>query len=208
MSSRRDWITIWVLKSKPFKKDWNWEIIARCSSEDFRDRFLDSITPGVIKREDFIQWNTIFQKTKKYKPFFDFFRQINIGDKDENIRQIADALMSADNAMDFIDAAFELLGHTGKKYVSNQDYIDFKIFSELEKDEEKMFYIANILVDLGLCNILNLEIDDYFTGVQVGLETHRRKNIGGTAFSSIIREELVGVIRKIKLNNYYYSSNY
>lgn len=170
------------------------------SSEDFRDKFLETVTPGVIKREDFIQWNTIFEKTKKYKKFFDFFRQIDFGNKEHYIKQIADALMSADVAIDFIDAAFELLGHTGKNYVSNQDYIDFKSFSEYEKDEHQMYYIAGVLVDLGLCNVLNLEIDDYFTGVQVGLETHRRKNVGGTAFSFVINNELESIIKKIKMD--------
>lgn len=105
-------------------------------------------------------------------------------------------------AMDFIDAAFELLGHTGKNYVSNQDYIDFKTFSNYEKDEDKMLYIANVLVDSCLRKVLSLEIDDYFTGVQVGLETHRRKNVGGTSFSTIIDYELTRIIKKIKLKGY------
>ncbi len=172
------------------------------SSEDFRDKFLDTITPGVIKREDFIKWNTIFEKTKKYKPFFDFFRQIDLGNREKCIRQLADALMSADVAGDFIDAAFELLGHTGKNYVSSQDYIDFKAFSRVEKDEHQMLYISTVLVDLGICNILSLEIDDYFTGVQVGLETHRRKNVGGTAFSYAVNYELEKIVEKLNKAGY------
>jgi type II restriction enzyme len=167
------------------------------SSEDFRDKFLDTITPGVIRREDFIKWNMIFEKTKKYKIFFNFFKQIDSKNREQCINQLADALMSADIAMDFIDSAFELLGHTGTSYVSDQDYIDFKSFSEFEKDEHQMLYIAKVLVDLGICNVLKLEIDDYFTGVQVGLETHRRKNIGGTAFSSVVNYELEKIVKKI-----------
>lgn len=187
------------------------------SSEDFRDKFIETITPGVIERKDFIKWNTIFEKTKKYKPFFDFFRQINLENRNKYVAELADALMSADIAMDFIDAAFELLGHTGKNYVSSQDYIDFKAFSEFEKDEHQMLYIANVLVDLGICNVLSLEIDDYFTGVQVGLETHRRKNVGGTAFSHIVNYELEKIVEKLNKNGYnvelkkeekiYYSDN-
>lgn len=172
------------------------------SSKDFRDQFIETLTPGVIKRSDFIQWDTIFQKTKKYSLLFDFFRQIDARTKEEYIIQIADSLMSADNAMVFIDTAFELLGHTGKTYVSNEDYIDFKKFSEIEKNENEMLYISTLLVSLGLCNILNLEIDDYFIGVQVGLETHRRKNIGGIAFSSIINNELSDLVKKLNDRGY------
>lgn len=172
------------------------------SSEDFRDKFIETLTPGVIKRKDFIQWDTIFTKTKKYNLLFDFFRQIKAKTREEYISQISDSLMSADVAMDIINASFELLGHTGKTYVSNEDYIDFKSFGDIEKDEHEMDYIATLLVDLGLCNILKLEIDDYFVGVQVGLETHRRKNVGGTAFSLIIYQELSQIVEKLKNKGY------
>lgn len=172
------------------------------SSEDFRDKFIETLTPGVIKRAEFIQWDTIFQKTKKYNLLFDFFRQIKAKTREEYIRQITDALMSADTTVDIVDAAFELLGHTGKTYVSNEDYIDFKKFSKAKKDEEEILYISTVLVDLGLCNILNLEIDDYFVGVQVGLETHRRKNVGGAAFSVIIENELSNIVRELSAQGY------
>ena len=35
------------------------------TSEEFRDKFIETLTPGVIKRSDFIQWDTIFKKTEK-----------------------------------------------------------------------------------------------------------------------------------------------
>jgi hypothetical protein len=167
------------------------------TSEEFRDKFIETLTPGVIKRSDFIQWDTIFKKTEKYNLLFDFFRQLSAKTKDEYIKQIADALMSSDKASDIINASFELLGHTGKTYVSNEDYIDFRSFEKLEKDEKGMLYISTLLVGLGICNILNLEIDDYFVGVQVGLETHRRKNVGGTAFSFIIFKELSEMVERL-----------
>ncbi len=47
-------------------------------------------------------------------------------------------------------------------------------------------------------NILNLKVSDYFIGVQVGLETHRRKNVGGSAFSSVIKDELDNLVNKLK----------
>ncbi len=167
------------------------------TSEEFRDKFIASLTPGVIKRADFIQWDTIFKKTEKYNLLFDFFRQLNAKTKDECTKQLADALTSSDKTHDIINASFELLGHTGKTYVSNEDYVDFKSFEKIEKDEKEMLYISKLLVDLGICNILNLEIDNYFVGVQVGLETHRRKNVGGTAFSSIIYKELSEIVERL-----------
>ncbi len=167
------------------------------TSEEFRDKFIETLTPGVIRRADFIHWEVIFKKTEKYNLLFDFFRQLNAKTREEYIKQIADALMSSDKSANIIDASFELLGHTGKTYVSNEDYVDFKSFEKIENDGKKMQYISTLLVDLGICNILNLEIEDYFVGVQVGLETHRRKNVGGTAFSAIIHQELFEMVERL-----------
>lgn len=172
------------------------------SSEDFRDEFIETITPGVIKRADFIQWNTIKQKTEQYVILLNFFKQLSGVNKADCIRQISDGLLSADNPFEIIKTAFELLGHTGRTYVSSQDYIDFRLLGKKELDEKMSQYIAAMLIDLGIYNILNLEIDDYFTGVQVGLETHRRKNVGGTAFSLIIKDELIRLVESLKNKGY------
>jgi len=160
------------------------------SSEEFRDKFLETITPGIIPRANFIQWNTIKRKAQYFREHFDFFASFRGLDRTQYIDLMSDALMSADVAMDYITTAFELLGHTGDNYVSNQDYLVFKIFSENEKTYEGMRYIVELLYELGLPNIENYEMEDYFVGVQVGLETHRRKNVGGTAFSCIMYSEL------------------
>lgn len=168
------------------------------SSEEFRDSFLNSLTPGVIERKNFIQWDTISAKRERYEKFFGFFKQIDYSTRDEFTKQFADALMSADTAMEYVNLAFELLGHTGKNYVSNEDYIDFKVFSEAEKTEDLMLYVSEVLYDLGLNRINEFEIDDYFTGVQVGLETHRRKNVGGTAFSNLMETELNVLVSKLE----------
>ncbi len=168
------------------------------NSEAFRDAFLASVTPGIIERSNFIKWQSIFLKNEKYKHFFDFFKQINLGNKERGIQQLADAFMSADSSMDYIKTAFELIGHTGDNYVSNIDYLDFKAFSESKKTQDEMFYISNILYDLGLFNVLDFDLENYFTGVQVGLETHRRKNIGGETFSFIMKCELERSVKELE----------
>jgi type II restriction enzyme len=44
---------------------------------------------------------------------------------------------------------------------------------------------------------MDLEIDDYFMGVQVGLETHRRKNVGGRAFSIVVENKLLSLVKEL-----------
>ncbi len=174
---------------------------SKLTTEELRDEFLSSITPGVISRIDFIKWNTINSKREKYEDFFSFFKQLDVKDKVSFIASLSDALLSADNSAMFVNLAFELLGHTGKNYVSNTDYIDFRTFLDNEKNEAKMLYISEVLYDLGLINILKFEMEDYFTGIQIGLETHRRKNVGGNAFSNIIYNELELVVSQLISEN-------
>lgn len=164
------------------------------SSEDFRDEFIASITPGIIPRENFIRWDTISKKVEVYKKYFEFFRNLPKGNESDLVTVLRDALLSDDAPYYLIKTAFELLGHTGKVFVSVEDYIEIKSFGEVEKSEENMEYIANLLVSLGLSHVLSTEIENYFLGVQVGLETHRRKNVGGKAFVDIIRVELERIV--------------
>jgi hypothetical protein len=164
------------------------------SSESFRDKFIETLTPGVIKRADFIRWNEIRQKTEAHASLFNFFSQINGNNNIEYIAQITSSLLSADNPIEIIKTSFELLGHNGNKYVSNEDNINIGSLMRENFNEEIAEYLAKLIVELGICNIVNLELEDYFTGVQVGLETHRRKNIGGESFSLIIKEELLALV--------------
>jgi type II restriction enzyme len=168
------------------------------SSEEFKDAFLETLTPGIIPRKDFIHWESISKKVDLYKKYFEFFRNLQTKTETSLVTELRDALLSDDAPYNLIKTAFELLGHTGKVFVSVEDYIDLKSFGEISANEENMEYISNLLVSLGLQHALNTEIEDYFLGVQVGLETHRRKNVGGKAFIDIVRIELEKIVVDLK----------
>jgi len=105
--------------------------------------------------------------------------------------------LSLDNKFEIIKTGFELLGHTGDTYVSNEDNINFKKLKKSELGEEEISYLVKLLIELGIGNILDCELVDYFTGIQVGLETHRRKNVGGKAFVGIVRFELKKIVENL-----------
>lgn len=153
---------------------------------------------GIIPRDKFIQWGEIDTKVAKYRSFLNFFSQIQTANREELISQIADSLMSADDAAVFIKTGFELLGHTGKSYVSIEDRLVFNDFFDLEKTEEGMRYVAELLVDIGIEHAIKLSLEDYFTGIQVGLETHRRKNVGGDAFKVFVRGKLDAMVGQLR----------
>ena len=171
------------------------------TSEDFRDVFLDSVTPGVIPRSEFIHWKKISEKRELYKKYFEFFRLLSSeeGNLEEKLR---DALLADDTPYKLVKTAFELLGHTGKTFASLEDFVDFRALTDQDISEDNISHVSSILIQLGLGDVIKTDLEDYFLGIQVGLETHRRKNVGGKAFVSMVREELERIVKNLNLKGH------
>jgi type II restriction enzyme len=178
------------------------------SSEDFRDKFINSITPGIIPRDNFINWKQIDDKFDIYKSGILFYSELGrVTRTDEEFDEyLFDGLLSSDNPAFLIKTGFELLGHTGNIYVSNEDYLKLsdlnkKIDSENEEDQKLVGSFSFVLSDLGLRSVTqHIALENYFIGVQVGLESNRRKNVGGEAFKQAVKTELELIIRELSLN--------
>lgn len=170
----------------------------------FVEDFLGTLTPGVIPRTDFIQWNNIQRKTEKLIPFVEFYsdfkNRILLERNIEN--ELADSLLACDNPLPYIQCAFEILGHTDTEVVTKQDDIDLTLIARAieQGDQESALYIAHLLIDLGFEKILiRNDLENILFGVQIGLETHRRKNIGGEHFTAEVREILQKITNKLFL---------
>lgn len=178
------------------------------SSEDFRDNFLETITPGIIPRNNFISWKQIDEKFDIYQPGILFYSQLGQTTRtDEEFDEyLVEGLLSSDNPAFLVKTGFELLGHTGDIYVSSEDYLKLstlnkKIDSENEEDRALVSSFATVLSDLGLRSVTkNITLENYFIGVQVGLESNRRKNVGGEAFKQAVRVELELIVSKLNIS--------
>lgn len=172
------------------------------SPDIFVEEFLKTITPGVIRREDFIQWSALEDKMARLKPFIEFFvnlkESVSLG---KDFRQeLGDSLLSSDDPFQYIVCAFEIIGQTNTELVTSKDDISAKELSKriLEGDREAALEFAESLKDIGFERALSRDdIEDVIFGVQIGLETHRRKNIGGKAFSSTVRPILSDTISEV-----------
>ena len=96
-----------------------------------------------------------------------------------------------------VKICFELLAHTQPNFITKQDKIDIlKLSEEIKKGNQKEAQnFINLLKDLGFEEILTTEnIRNYFLGVLIGLETHKRKNLGGSSYINEIRPILKEII--------------
>ena len=171
------------------------------NKEDFVKEFLDTIRAGIIKRKEFINWVKIDEKFNSYSLELDFFSELISKKEVDKLAYLRDSLLSSDDPYKLIKLCFELLAHTQDQYVSWQDNINIKQLSkEIKSDSnEKAEELTNVLEQLGFLKILTLEnIYNYFKGVLVGLETHRRKNVGGTAYVNHIRVVLEKIVSELK----------
>lgn len=164
--------------------------------EEFVTEFLCTLTPCILEaRKEALLASVPFYR--------ELACRVKMGS--DFVRELADSLLASDDPSPLIECAFELLGHTGKDFVSRED--DFAIV-DLARDiaagnEAKAEYFANLLHDLGFLNILfRNDLEDLLLGVQIGLETHRRKNIGGKVFQQEVYKLLDQTVRALNERGY------
>lgn len=173
----------------------------RISVEKFLEEFFSTLTPGVIPRAQFIKWSAIEEKIRANKDSIEFFSGLQGKKGPALIQELADCLQSLDSPREIVKGAFEFLGHTGEGFVSTEDNVTVEGLSEqIGKEGEKAAkYAARLFADLGIEKILEREdLAGTFLGVQVGLETHRRKNVGGAAFNAVVDGFLKGVVAELR----------
>jgi type II restriction enzyme len=159
----------------------------------FIEEFFQTLTPGVIPREKFIDWTQIKAKCLAYEDVINYFQEIAASNPSKLQSEIQGALLSADNPLLMMKGSFELLGHTNDYYVSDKDNLDFdQAAAEIGEGSEKTAgHVANLIMDLGLGNLLSQKgVASTFLGVQVGLESNRRKSVGGAAFNRWVQKLL------------------
>lgn len=159
----------------------------------FIEEFFRTLTPGVIPRKQFIDWTQIKTKCLAYENVVEYFQEISGSNPKKLHSEIEGALLSADNPLLMIKGAFELLGHTNDYYVSDTDNLDFdRAAAEIGKGSEKAAsHIAGLMLDLGFDYLLlQKAVASTFLGVQVGLESNRRKSVGGAAFNRWVQKLL------------------
>ena len=165
----------------------------RISPEAFVTEFFETLTPGVIPRSQFIDWRQIQLKCEQFEDTVEYFAGIDGKRPAEVVDEIADALLSADDPKQLLKCGFELLGHTNEYYVSDKDNLDMAQAAQAIKggSEKVARSCAALFVDLGFRHMLaTKDLQGAFLGVQVGLESNRRKSVGGEVFGQWVRELL------------------
>lgn len=169
--------------------------------EKFLADFLETLKAGVIRRSDFIPWADIAAKIREFRPAIDFFEQMQPETLERNPREIADALLSADDPEEYVTLAFELLGHTGNAFVTFEDDADIHEVCERIKNgnEDAAAWLTGAWMDLGLQNLLKGDVASSVLGVEVGLACNKRKNLGGRAFHALIGDMLLQTVKQLGL---------
>jgi hypothetical protein len=170
--------------------------------EAFVHAFMATLTPGVIPRSDFMHWAMMLAKVENLRPQVEFYADLatRLRHGADFVRELTDSLLSTDDPLPLIRCAFELLGHTNSEFVTKEDDTSDCAIAErfAGRNEASARYFAELLRDLGFERILQRNaLEDVLLGVQIGLETHRRKNIGGDTFRGEIEALLQRIAREL-----------
>lgn len=176
----------------------------RYSPEQFAEEFIATLSPGLIPRERFVAWDAIHRKLMAMSSGVEFFQELGVrlATGADLVTELSDCLLACDDPSPLVRCAFGLLGHTDDEFVTRED--DFRI-EDLSKairegDERRARQLAEMLQEVGLSEILiGRQVADVAMGVQVGLETHRRKNVGGDAFRAEMERMVNSVCGELKM---------
>lgn len=172
------------------------------SPDEFVDSFLKSITPGIIPRGKFIKWQSLREKLECYREALSFFEELEarVLAGAELWSEFKDSIMASDNPAEIIKCSFEILGHTNPVFIAKEEAFDIEGVAEKIRggDESKAEGVVETLKGIGLGNLFyGGSFNDMFLGVQIGLETHRRKNIGGEYFKKEVGSLLYSVAQRL-----------
>ncbi len=168
----------------------------KIKKEDFVNDFLETLIPWLIKRNEFIDWNRIFDSNECYKNFIEDLEEYKNLNEEDLKQKILDTILSLDNSIEFINYCFVLLWNTNEYYVSDQDSIIYKNLGN-NIDENNSKKIADAIVDIWFKNVLDrTNINDYFIWLLVWFESDKRKNKWWKKFVNYITPELENIVSK------------
>ncbi|MGQ9567772.1 MAG: DpnII family type II restriction endonuclease [Anaerolineae bacterium] len=167
--------------------------------ESFVEDFMGTLTPGIIPRSEFIGWERIEKRLRQSLPQLTFYAEL--GRRDGEVwEELAGSLLACDEPLLYIQCAFALLGHTYWRLVTQQDDLEISKVAEAigSGNEEAARSLSETLRELGLGKVLaRSTVEDVFLGIQIGLETHRRKNRGGKAFGEAVQRLLQQATQRV-----------
>ncbi|MBU3924000.1 MAG: type II restriction endonuclease [Nanoarchaeota archaeon] len=169
--------------------------------EDFVEEFLNSIIPGMIKRDDFINWQRIRDELNLTKMEVDFVQDLI--NQDNPYTYLRDSLLSSDVPGKIISICFRLLAHTPDNFITWEDKINLKKLALNIDDEEEMNKFLDALKGVGFDNVIQSKnLNEFYKGILIGLETHKRKNSGGSAYVDFVRNKLKLIVNNLNKKNF------
>lgn len=163
------------------------------NKESFLNVFFETLTPWLIKRDEFINWDRILTALRQKQPYINDLSNYDFLNRDILESQIKDTILSLDNPYEFLQDLFILLWNTRDFFVSDIDNIILKKYSKdiVDWDLQKASQIAKCVVEVWFSKILEREnISDYFVWLLVGFESDKRKNKWWTEFVNLVRPTL------------------
>jgi type II restriction enzyme len=171
------------------------------SSEGIVQHFLDTIIDTNRSYKFFVDWNKIKRNISKYKIELNIMNSL-IGSTQFNkdLRAILKKYPEVLPVIPLLIAVRETRFKVVRNFIDGgKDIVDCD-FASQKLSKEKMNIVMEFFEETGLKlffeTISSKSIQDYVTGVEVGMDTHARKNRSGNAMELAIRPILEQILEK------------
>jgi len=174
--------------------------------EDFVEDFLATLAGA--PRKDLTDWTAIKHRLAVFEPLLKFYSALKdqTSRKEDPVAELADSLLASDEPLPLLRCGLEILGHTGTEIVTRRDDLNIAEIAGMiaNGDRSAALNYAGLVIDLGIWNALSRKnLEDLFLGVQIGLESHRRKNVGGRHFSQEVEKRLIECMGEMRSRTHF-----
>jgi len=164
------------------------------SFEDYFNYFLETTLPTNKTYSFFVDWEKIKNNIKKHKEKIHILNSLR--EEKEDTIEVAFMKLSK-KYPEVISALPILIAERAKKGkimlydLISKDFVEFK-FNKKKYTDEEIFKIKEFCKNTGVLSLLISVKDlcDYLLGVEVGLDSHARKNRGGRIFETMVENIL------------------
>jgi len=173
------------------------------SQKEIVEKFYNTLRITNRSFDFFVNWTKVISYLKEYKIELNILNTlIHDNDFETTLRKI---LSNYPNVLPIIPLLiayrktnFSVISNFSSDIIENYNF-DFRERNlQLEEIEEIINFFKETGLENFFINIANKSIPDYYVGVEVGLDSHARKNRSGKVMENVIFEALKVVNRKTK----------
>jgi len=172
----------------------------------FVEKFTNSVLFSAIDAASYIDWDKIESQVDRFSEQMERLNSIDADTDEEFVEQLEPLLDGEIGEAPLYTLCFRLLGVGDSKdeFVLREGAWNTETGEQIEIAAKDVDDIADVFVEAGIRRVVDRDYDirSILTGIQIGLESHSRKNRQGDMHEDLLEEELEKIVDALQDRGY------